>query len=101
MINLALERIANAFERIATSLEKLAEGMFPVKQLGREAVVTHIPTEEDIAKQEQGYSEEPIEEWIGLREKEFVEKTAKAENASGRDQEREEMASDDTSAPWD
>ena len=101
MNDLALERIANAFERIALSLDKIAEGMFPVKQLGREAVVTHIPTEEDIAKQEQGYSEEPIEEWIGLREKEFVEKTAKAENAAGADKEREEMASDDTSAPWD
>ena len=95
------ERLTAAFEKIAAALDRIAEGMFPVKQLGREAVVTHIPTEEDLAKQEQGYSEEPIEEWIGLREKEFVEKTARTENAAGRDQEREEVASGDTSAPWD
>lgn len=89
MNDLAFERMIDAFKSIAKSLDKIAEGMFPVKQLGREAVVTHIPTEEDLAKQEQGYSEEPIEEWIGLREKEFVEK-----ESAGRDKAPEDVAPD-------
>jgi len=66
------ERVVKSMEKIADALERA----YPVrKEKGSavaEAVVTHVPTEEDRIRENQGASTEPIEEWMGLREKEIV-----------------------------
>ena len=76
------ERLIAALESIAISLRRWVDGAYPEKKAVREAVVTHVPTEEDRALEAQGAGDDPIEEWIGLREQRFrAEKEGKAEKA--------------------
>jgi len=74
------ERLVVAFEKIATELGrandtaiKAFEKQWPERKEFREAIVTRVPTEEDIIKENQGASDEPISEWIGFREKQYIE----------------------------
>jgi hypothetical protein len=67
------ERIVLSFESIARSLEGLNE---TAKQAGkrywpepgqqREAVLSHVPNEEDEARRNLGISDGPIEDWYTL-----------------------------------
>lgn len=82
-------RLVQSFESIAETLGDLCviqkrrfDREYPDHKSPREAVVTRIKTEEDIAKENQGISDKPISEWlggyedeefIGLREKAFLE----------------------------
>jgi len=82
----SLERDQSAFERMARSMEDIRDVLthwvnieqkrfdkeYPAKREPKDATITHIPTAEDRLKEEQGASEEPIEEWTGLREQEFI-----------------------------
>jgi hypothetical protein len=71
------DRLAIAFEGIAASLARLVDLMerqFPPKRPASEVVdatVTHRQTEEERIREEQGYSEDTDEEWIGRREARF------------------------------
>lgn len=67
-----IERIAVAFERIAATLETWYSKVYPEKRQPRDAEVTRIPTAEERLKQDQGATGEPIEEWIGPREQDFL-----------------------------
>jgi len=89
------ERIVVAFELMAEALKGIYETeqkrflrQFPEPKEMREAVVTRVPTEEDRIRELHGASDEPIEEWIGFseeyigtREKEFLEAQARAASA--------------------
>ena len=73
------ERLVAAFEQIAEALagiddtqKKQFVRQWPEPGKRREAIVTRVPSEEDLIREEQGASDEPIEEWIGIREKEFL-----------------------------
>jgi uncharacterized membrane protein len=77
------ERFVAAFEQIAEALAGIDDTQkrqfakqWPEPGKKREAVITRVPTEEDLIREEQGASDEPIEEWIGLREREFIERQA-------------------------
>jgi hypothetical protein len=77
-----MERIATALETISDSLAlwcKLEaqrfENQYPVKTDVRDATITRIPTREDAIKEAQGASDEPIEEWIGFREQQVIDKS--------------------------
>ena len=72
------ERLVIAVEIIAKSFERWKEVSFPEKKTPTEATVTRIKTEEDLAREAQGASDEPIEEWIGLREQRFADKAIQA-----------------------
>ena len=83
------ERAVRAFEDIAealTSWVKLCQQRFekeyPVKE-PREAVVTHVKSEEERLRESQGATGEPIEQWgelndddLGPRERELLKKKA-------------------------
>lgn len=89
------ERLVQSFESIAESLRKTSDiqqrtfyHQFPEKKEPREAVVTRIKTEEDLARERQGASTGPLSEWfggfeeeLGKYEKEFLEKQ-RQQNAS-------------------
>lgn len=83
---MAVERIASAFEVIADTLTawfKLEvqrfEKQWPVRREPRDAEITTSPDPEEQLKKDQGASEERIEEWIGLREQEFIRSTEGSE----------------------
>lgn len=87
------ERLVMAFERIAIALEGIDESaqtairkLWPERGTVPEAVITHVPTEEEQRRERQGASEKPISEWlsepfggeddeyiIGERERAFLE----------------------------
>ena len=69
----AFELMAQALAGIDETKKREFEKQWPDRKVWREAVVTHVPTEEDLIRESQGASNEPIEEWIGIREKEFLE----------------------------
>jgi hypothetical protein len=82
---LAVEHIAAALEGLHVTRQKEFERQFPDPQRFREAVVTRVPTEEERIREAQGSSANTIEEWlgeldeeevIGLREREFLERSA-------------------------
>ena len=75
------ERLTLAFERIADSLVKLAtlsenrfDKEYPAKKVPLDVTLTRIPNEEDRIREDQGATGEPLEEWIGIREKEVIER---------------------------
>lgn len=83
------ERLIQSFESIAESLGKICviqnricERDYPERKEPREAVVSRIKTDEDIAKENQGAGVGPIGDWlggfedaeyVGVREKAFLE----------------------------
>ena len=75
------ERLTAAFESIAQSLVKLAtlsenrfDKEYPARKVPQDVTLTRIPNEEDRIREDQGASDESIEEWIGIREKAVIEK---------------------------
>jgi len=75
----AMERIATAVESIADSLAdwcKLSQARFdkkyPVKANVRDATITRTPSDEDKLLESLGGTNEPLEEWVGLREQEVI-----------------------------
>ena len=69
---IAIEKIADALSDLAILTAKRLEKDFPAKHDPRDATITRIPTVDDRLRASQGASDEPIEEWIGSREEEFV-----------------------------
>lgn len=76
------ERYVAAHELLARSLARLADLTenrfnidFPKKRDPQDVTLTRVPTEEDKLRERQGSSDEPIEEWIGIREKQVIEGT--------------------------
>src|SRR5882762_7989871 len=92
-----MERLVKSFEHLAETLGDLCviqkrryDRDYPEQRKPREAVTSHVKTEEDLAKERQGDTDEPIREWlggfedegfIGEREKAFLEEE-KQRNAS-------------------
>lgn len=92
-----LERLVQSFERIAESLgaicvnqQRRYEQDYPERKEPRDAVITRIKTEDDLVKERQGATNEPVGEWltgyedsefIGAREKAFLEDQAKERHA--------------------
>lgn len=81
------------FRRLVVSFEQIAETLgdmcviqkrrldrdYPIRREPREAVVSRIKTEEDLAKERQGASDEPITEWFGgFEDQEFIGEREKA-----------------------
>jgi hypothetical protein len=60
------ERLVSAFESIAKSLSRWSEVSFPEKKTPEPMTITRVPTEEDKAREAQGDTDEPIEEWIDI-----------------------------------
>lgn len=101
------ERLVQSFEKIADALGDLRVIQhrryirdYPEQRKPREAVITRIKTDEDLAKERQGATDEPIGKWlstgfeeeafVGVREREFLEEqkrdaSAKAEPQAGQD----------------
>jgi len=93
-----MERLVKSFEHLAETLGDLCviqkrryDRDYPEQRKPREAVTSHVKTEEDLAKERQGDTDEPIREWlggfedegfIGEREKAFLEEE-KQRNAKG------------------
>jgi len=88
----AFEQIAEALTGIHETNERQFAKQWPEPRERREAVVTRVPTEEDLIREKHGSSEESLEQWlippdediIGPREREFLarqkqEKTATEE----------------------
>ena len=101
------------FARLVVSFEKIADALgdlcviqkrrydrdYPERKEPRDALVSRVKTDEDLAKERQGSSTEPIKEWfggfedpefVGVREKAFLEEqrrnaSAKAESEAGQD----------------
>lgn len=78
-------RLVNAMERVAASLEEWCklyavrlEKEHPTKREPSDATISHIPTPDELLKQEQTGDDanEPIDRWgtIGPREREFDER---------------------------
>ena len=73
------ERVTVALELLGASMSRLYDVMqarlnhdYPPAKEPRDATITHLQTSEERLRASQGQSEEPIEEWIGLREERFV-----------------------------
>lgn len=60
----ALDRIAAAFEGIYDELRKAGNRYWPEPKLQRESKVTHVPNEEDKARESLGIDERPIDQWL-------------------------------------
>lgn len=83
----AVEQIAAALEGIHVTRQKEFERKFRDPQKFREAIVTRVPTEEERIREALGTSTNSLEEWlgelgeeelIGVREREFLERSSKA-----------------------
>jgi hypothetical protein len=77
----AFESIAAAFRGLHDTQERQFAKQWPERKERREAVSSRVPTEEDLIREEHGSSDEPIEEWIGLREREYVETHKRAQQS--------------------
>lgn len=80
------ERLVQALELLGSSMERLYHVMqarfdidHPPPKERNESTVTHLKTPEDRLREAQGDSEEPIEEWVGLREERFRSKAKGSE----------------------
>jgi hypothetical protein len=98
------ERFVVAWEKIASALEGLNETCrrdhekkFPERSQVREAVVTRVPSREDLLREAQGASSAPLSEWlsdveqeerdaedIGVREREWLEAQGARRPGQGR-----------------
>ena len=114
MSDTALDRIAESFERIATALEgihefskKYATKHFPDARVPRDAVITRVPTEDDLIRESQGSSPKSLDDWlselteeveeediIGPREREFLERNNAS--AEGKLQDKPEAGGAET-----
>lgn len=78
MNDTTLESIADSFRRIADVMEKWYNATYPARER-KEAVVTHLETDEERLRREQGDTgEESIQDWTDLRgprEREYDERT--------------------------
>jgi hypothetical protein len=89
----AMARMASAFEEIADTLtawykldQQRFEKEFPVKVKPEDATVTTIASDEDALREAQGASSEPLEEWTGQREQEFIlKRTREAAKRPGKE----------------
>lgn len=86
----ALNDVAGALWSIADALHGLYdvqvaryEKEFPEQGEVRDATITKLKTEEERLREEQGQSEETLEEWVGLREREF-EDAAESKSKQGK-----------------
>ncbi len=77
----AFEQIAQALVDIHDTKEKEFAKRWPEPREWREASVTRVPTEEDLIREKHGESDETIEEWIGLREQDFLGQQTTGEQA--------------------
>lgn len=79
------ERYIAALESIAKNFARYVSCRFPErKREVTDATVTRIPSDEDRLREELGDTgESTTEEWLGLREKAFVEAEAKGAKGSG------------------
>jgi hypothetical protein len=67
-----VERLAASFEKIATALEGIHEEVrragtryWPEPREQKEAILSHVPTEEDRIRERQGAGDDrPIDEWL-------------------------------------
>jgi hypothetical protein len=71
------ERIVSAFEQIAIALagiydtqEKQFAKQWPERKEAREAVYSRVPNEEDLIREQLGASNESLDEWLTIPEKE-------------------------------
>jgi len=69
-----LERIAVAFESIAKTLELDFQRRYPVPKRSRDAIVTHIETDEERLQADQtgNDAEETLERWTEIGEREAL-----------------------------
>jgi DNA-binding ferritin-like protein len=66
----ALDFLAGSVETIAKTAEKTYAKQYPAKQRNVKATVTHVKTDEERLKEEQGQSDENLRDWTTLEEKE-------------------------------
>ena len=69
----SLQKIADSLSIIAWDYHRRYEKEYPEKPGVREALVTKIPDDEEALREAQGQSGEPIEEWVGIHEKQFLD----------------------------
>jgi hypothetical protein len=82
----SFEQIATAIGGISEAYKKQVERQYPDRQQFREAKVTRVPSEEDRIREAQGASDAPIDQWlgedieedIGVREREWIERNARS-----------------------
>jgi len=86
-IESAIDESASHEERAVTALESIADALtawvkleqqkfdklYPVK-VPRDATATKLPSEEDRLREDLGSTNEPLDEWIGLREQKVISK---------------------------
>jgi len=105
-LNAFVDRFALSFEKIAAAMEGLNETyrrhyerLYPERTQVREAVVTHVPTEEDKIREAQGASDQPLEDWLtdiqgeeeqvqfaGVREREWLAAKRREEDHEGSEE---------------
>lgn len=91
---LAYEKLAEALVTLNDTGKRFYNSVFPEQHGPREAIVSHVPSEEDRLLEDQGATDRrPIREWlggipiddpdedIGPREREFLERQKAKENA--------------------
>jgi hypothetical protein len=92
---LSFEKIASSLALIGETYQKQTAKQYPDRSGEiREAVVSRVPTQEDLVREAQGASNEPIGEWlsevaeeeeedIGTREREWLEREDRDAGAKG------------------
>lgn len=65
--------LASALARLATIAEQWYAKVYPEKKPVRDADITHLPTEEEKLRTQLGQTDEPIEEWVGTRERKIID----------------------------
>lgn len=76
-----LRDLSGAFVSIAKTMELWRNQAYPVRKEPRDAELTHLKTDEEILREEQGQTgERTITDWtsLGPRERAFIEKEAAA-----------------------
>lgn len=78
----ALWSIAEALRGLYDVQEARFVREFPPPGTPRDATISRVKTQEDLLREDQGSSDESLEEWVGFREREFVE-AAEAKSGPG------------------
>lgn len=106
----ALEKIASALAGIDDTKKRQFDKDYPAPRERREAIVTTVPSEEDRIREQHGAGNAPIEDWlselggeefIGVREREFLARQEKERNASAQGIEEDEQGRGGTEAAGD
>jgi len=87
----ALSMMALSFTTCVTLLQRVLDHDYPAKREARDVDLTHIPSDQDKLLEDLGATDEPLDEWIGLREQQVLDQgsqTSSSRRPSGTEKKR-------------